>query len=85
METKLSLPNICSPARCLLSDTDEEDLGAAQKILVVCFKKNYTKKAIDIFWKKPDPTKYMSLASYVHWIACTKILSQSLPIMRFIL
>lgn len=53
METKLALLNICTPARCLVGDMDEEDLGAALKILMR-FLFFYAKKAIAICWKKPD-------------------------------
>ena len=50
----MELPNIYSPARCLLGDLEEEELSVSKKALLrILF--CYAKKALAINWRKPSP------------------------------
>lgn len=65
METKLALPNTCNPARCLLGDLEEEELGAARKGFgpISLF---YAKKAIALRWKNQSPPLYRKWVDLVN-------------------
>ena len=50
----MELPNIYSPARCLLGDLEEEEISNSQKnLLRVLF--CYAKKAVALKWKNLSP------------------------------
>lgn len=64
LEDRLALPNIYSPARCLLGDLEEEELTNSQKTLLrLVFL--YAKKALSLRWRDPVPP---SLQSWVELI-----------------
>lgn len=72
MEEKIGLPNIYSPARCLLGDLEEEELSTSQKTLlrrVFC----YAKKALALRWKNPNPP------SLLDWL---KLVNNALPMYK---
>lgn len=54
VEEKLELPNIYSPARCLLGDLEEEDIPTSKKTLLrILF--CYAKKALALKWREQSP------------------------------
>lgn len=72
LEEALALPNIYSPARCLLGDLEEESISTSQKTLfriLFC----YAKKAIALRWREPTPP------SLQNWI---DLVNNSLPMYK---
>ena len=72
MEDVLALPNIYSPARCLLGDLEEEGLSESRKTLLrILF--CYAKKAIALRWRDPVPP------SLQYWV---DLVSQAVPMYK---